>query len=113
MGTLNIWALSHRCLNSVQRRTIWRMSHEAAINNSLEPNGHEDEKEMDEDKYVDHDDEGDDENEDEDGGQPLASKYEEHVQVRLKKLMEVESAKEVDVERELRVFMQENLDSRK
>jgi hypothetical protein len=34
MGTPNTWAPSHRCLNSVQRRTIWRMSHEAAINDT-------------------------------------------------------------------------------
>jgi hypothetical protein len=28
--------LSHKRLNSFQRRTIWRMSHEAAINNIID-----------------------------------------------------------------------------
>jgi len=80
---------------------------------SLEPDGHEDEEDLDEDKYVDHDDEGDDENEDEDGGEPMGSEEEEHVQVRQKKLMDVDPVEQADFERELRAVMQESLDSRK
>ncbi|GLJ39978.1 hypothetical protein SUGI_0817920 [Cryptomeria japonica] len=79
---------------------------------SLEPDGHEDEEESDEDKSADHDDELDDENEEDDGGEHVPSE-EEDVQVRQKKLMEVDPEEEADFERELRAVMQESLDSRK
>eukprot|EP01018_Ginkgo_biloba_P009187 Gb_41555 [translate_table: standard] len=80
---------------------------------SMEPDGQEDEEELDEDKSVDHDDEGDDEDEEEDGGEPVASEEEEHVQVRQKKVIEMDPAEEADFERELRAVVQESLDSRK
>ncbi|KAH9311222.1 hypothetical protein KI387_026257, partial [Taxus chinensis] len=80
---------------------------------SLEPDCHEDEEESDEDKSVDRDDERYDENEEEDGGEPVASEEEEDVQIRQKKLMEVDPEEEADFERELKAVMQESLDSRK
>eukprot|EP00252_Welwitschia_mirabilis_P015911 TRINITY_DN352_c0_g1_i2.p1 TRINITY_DN352_c0_g1~~TRINITY_DN352_c0_g1_i2.p1 ORF type:complete len:706 (-),score=145.51 TRINITY_DN352_c0_g1_i2:279-2270(-) len=79
---------------------------------SFEHDVHDDDEEPDEDKSVEHYDEGYDGHEDEDGADPVASE-DEDIQVRQKKSMDVDPAEEADFDRELRAIMQESLDSRR